>query len=127
MTKTQESVLIVLARIVKFLDVDLLRTISGGRAVLEPQKDWAPIADATAELRAMKFLLTDRQNAVISSVSVGLEHDLNAIAAFFRELPARRSTASEAALLAEVNALLAQARGNGVAPIEALKSTFNGR
>ncbi len=125
MTKTQESVLEVLARIVKFLDVDLIRTISDGRAILEPQRDWAPIAEATAELRSMEFLLTDRQNAIIRSLSGDLQRDLNGILAFYRELPSRRSAASEVNLLAHLDELLAQVRGNVMARIEALKSTFS--
>ncbi len=125
MTKTQESVLSVLARIVKFLDVDLIRTISDGRAVLEPNKDWAVARDRIAELRSLSFLLTDRQNAIIDSIIDHLQLDLNAIFEFFRELPAKRTTAAEPDLLKSINQLLAQTRSNLLHGIESLGSTFD--
>jgi hypothetical protein len=120
------SILVSLGAIDKFLRHDLTTTLSDGRKVLEPQKDWGIVVENCATLRSFKYLLTDDQNKVVERLVDDLQSNLNAIADFLRHVTSDlqrqpRTPEAEALLLQRANVLIEQARTSFAADAEALR------
>ena len=121
------AILMAIGSMDKFLRFDLLQTLSDGRPVLEPQRDWAVIVENCQVLRSFRFVLTDEQNAQVDSLINHVQANLNAVVEFWRDLtrlPAEHRKAQEGRLLEQVNALIDRARSTFEEDAEGLRDVL---
>jgi uncharacterized protein with PIN domain len=121
------SILLAISSIDKFLRYDLTSTLTDGRPVLEPQKDWATVVENCVVLRSFRFFLTDDENERVERLIHNVQTNLNAVVNFFRslsQLPKEQRQSEDAQLLSEGNALILRTQTSFESDAEALRAAL---